>query len=213
MTDRLHKGLVRKEAALEDADPLGGALVADEVGGKGAVENYPLRARVQRPVAPCARGAAAIVGTVLNLGLCHGDAADGTAGWARRSLRAILFMHAPIGHHTAAHLCPHAPRRPGPGPGPGPASMAALGHALLLAAMALLWATHAAMGASWTPFIAVKRGHRLVTWGPFAHVRHPMYTSACLLAAGFAAALGSVAVALAWVPGADHVHASRKENR
>ena len=145
-------------------------------------------------------GAAAIVGTVLNLGLCHGDAADGTAGWARRSLRAILFMHAPIGHHTAAHLCPHAPRRPSPGPGLGPASMAALGHALLLAAMALLWATHAAMGASWTPFIAVKRGHRLVTWGPFAHVRHPMYTSACLLAAGFAAALGSVAVALAWVP-------------
>lgn len=174
--------------------------------GRGsASERRESLSRASMVVLSCA---VAICATVMNLGLCNGNAAHGSVGWARRSLR-LVFTRAAASNQiarsiVAAHdglACPPATERGGgEHHDAAAAAVSALGHLLILSAMALLWGTHAAMGASWTPFIAVKRGHRLVTWGPFAYVRHPMYSSACLLAAGFALALRSIAVAMAWAP-------------
>ena len=170
--------------------------------GRGsASERRESSSRVSMVVLSCA---VAICATVMNLGLCNSNTAHGSVGWARRSLRYVFTRVAASNQVARSIVAAHdglaCPPASGLGEQRQSAAVSALGHLLMLCAMALLWGTHAAMGASWTPFIAVKRGHRLVTWGPFAYVRHPMYSSACLLAAGFALALGSIAVAVAWAP-------------
>jgi protein-S-isoprenylcysteine O-methyltransferase Ste14 len=48
------------------------------------------------------------------------------------------------------------------------------GVALIEASALLLWATHAALGKSWSPIVAMKEDQELVTHGPFHWVRHPM---------------------------------------
>ncbi|HZW73344.1 MAG TPA: isoprenylcysteine carboxylmethyltransferase family protein, partial [Caldimonas sp.] len=57
------------------------------------------------------------------------------------------------------------------------------------------------LGANWSGIVTVKRDHTLVTTGPYAIVRHPIYTGLLLAFAGTALALGEVrgvlAVALA----------------
>ncbi len=52
-----------------------------------------------------------------------------------------------------------------------------LGFALGLASVALLAWTEAALGRHWSAQLQLREGHRLVTSGPYARVRHPLYTS------------------------------------
>ena len=57
----------------------------------------------------------------------------------------------------------------------------------------LVWGRQA-LGRNWSQTVAEKEGHELVTWGPLAIVRNPMYTG------GLAAGLGAViVVGGAWV--------------
>ena len=48
-----------------------------------------------------------------------------------------------------------------------------------------IWARYY-LGRNWSPRPAVKEHHELVTTGPYAYVRHPIYTGIILMAFGFA---------------------------
>ena len=54
--------------------------------------------------------------------------------------------------------------------------------------------THAALGRFWSPYLQLRPGHQLIAHGPYARIRHPMY-SAIL---GWMMSLGLVAAN--WIP-------------
>ena len=37
--------------------------------------------------------------------------------------------------------------------------------------------THAILGRFWSPYLQLRPGHRLITEGPYARIRHPMYSA------------------------------------
>ena len=61
------------------------------------------------------------------------------------------------------------------------------------------WARHH-LGSNWSQAITIKEDHRLITSGPYAFVRHPIYTGLLLALIGTAIAIGKwrglIAVAL-----------------
>jgi protein-S-isoprenylcysteine O-methyltransferase Ste14 len=61
-----------------------------------------------------------------------------------------------------------------------------------------LWA-RARLGRMWSGTITLKEGHHLVTSGPFALTRHPIYTGAIVGALGVALATGFVKAFVAFV--------------
>jgi len=54
------------------------------------------------------------------------------------------------------------------------------------------------LGGNWSGAVTVKQGHELVRSGPYAHVRHPIYTGLLTAVLGTAIASGTVRVALAF---------------
>ncbi len=57
------------------------------------------------------------------------------------------------------------------------APRAVAGLLLFVAALALFYATHKALGRNWSVTLAVRAEHSLVTGGVYRFVRHPMYTA------------------------------------
>jgi protein-S-isoprenylcysteine O-methyltransferase Ste14 len=57
-----------------------------------------------------------------------------------------------------------------------------LGAVLFAAAIWLLWRSHVDLGRNWTPTLAIRDDHRLVTDGVFKYIRHPMYAAHLLWA-------------------------------
>ena len=57
-----------------------------------------------------------------------------------------------------------------------------LGVVVLVAALVLFRATHKQLGRNWSVTLETRSGHKLVTDGVYAWVRHPMYTSFLLSA-------------------------------
>lgn len=53
-----------------------------------------------------------------------------------------------------------------------------------------LWARHA-LGNNWSARVVLKIDHKLVTRGPYALVRHPIYSGLLLMVTGTATAAGS----------------------
>lgn len=73
-----------------------------------------------------------------------------------------------------------------------PVALQALGYALLLAAMALItWVARENSFAAPVVKVQAERGHRVIDTGPYAIVRHPMYSGAVLYFAAIALLLGS----------------------
>jgi protein-S-isoprenylcysteine O-methyltransferase Ste14 len=73
-----------------------------------------------------------------------------------------------------------------------PVALQALGYLLLLAATALmLQAVHENSFAAPVVKVQAERGHRVIDTGPYAFVRHPMYSGVVLYFAGIALLLGS----------------------
>jgi len=66
-------------------------------------------------------------------------------------------------------------------------------------AAGLLWCVWARrhIGTNWSGTVTIKQGHELVTSGPYALVRHPIYTGLLLALLGSALALGQVRGVLA----------------
>lgn len=52
-----------------------------------------------------------------------------------------------------------------------------LGVLVFLAALVLLWRSHADLGVNWSPKVEAKEGQKLVTRGVYRWVRHPMYAA------------------------------------
>jgi protein-S-isoprenylcysteine O-methyltransferase Ste14 len=70
-----------------------------------------------------------------------------------------------------------------------------LGAAAMTAGLWLFWRSHVDLGDSWSVSLELNADHRLVTRGVYRVVRHPMYTSFLVSAAGQALLLGN------WVAG------------
>jgi len=51
------------------------------------------------------------------------------------------------------------------------------GFALGVASLGVWWWTQVALGKEWSPQLQLRNKHRLVTSGPYSHIRHPLYTA------------------------------------
>ena len=60
---------------------------------------------------------------------------------------------------------------------PLPAAVRWLGLAFAIAGIALLRATHHALGSNWSGKLEIAAGHQLIVVGPYRLVRHPMYSA------------------------------------
>ncbi len=52
-----------------------------------------------------------------------------------------------------------------------------LGVIVAIAAFAIFYLTHQALGRNWSVSLDVRKDHQLITAGIYQHVRHPMYTA------------------------------------
>lgn len=76
-----------------------------------------------------------------------------------------------------------------------------VGAALFLMAMWLFRRTHKELGKNWSISLEIRDKHQLVSGGPYALIRHPMYTSFLLMALGQALLLSNWFVGLAGLVG------------
>lgn len=73
------------------------------------------------------------------------------------------------------------------------------GAALLAPGLWLFHRSHADLGTNWSISLDLREGHRLVTGGVYARVRHPMYLSLILFSAGQALVLPNAVGAAAYL--------------
>jgi protein-S-isoprenylcysteine O-methyltransferase Ste14 len=79
---------------------------------------------------------------------------------------------------------------------PHDAAIAAVGLAITLAGLALaLWA-RVTLGGNWSGQVTFKEGHELIRHGPYAHVRHPIYSAILLMLLGTVLAIGTLGTLL-----------------
>ncbi|HET7757986.1 MAG TPA: isoprenylcysteine carboxylmethyltransferase family protein [Steroidobacteraceae bacterium] len=102
----------------------------------------------------------------------------------------IVWRPAPRGGWLAAPLSLAAPLWPG-----SPLS-GWIGLALLAAGLALAVWARVHLGRNWSGTVTVKEGHELIRTGPYARVRHPIYTGLLGAVLGTAVIAGSVRAAL-----------------
>ncbi|WP_156408684.1 protein-S-isoprenylcysteine O-methyltransferase [Rhizobium sp. Root708] len=76
-----------------------------------------------------------------------------------------------------------------------------LGAVLYAAAMWIFRRTHKELGKNWSISLEIREEHELIASGPYALVRHPMYTSFLLMAGGQAFLLANWIVGLAGFAG------------
>jgi len=72
------------------------------------------------------------------------------------------------------------------------------GVALLAGGLAFAVWARVHLGSNWSGSVTVKEGHELVRSGPYAYVRHPIYTGLLAAVLGTAIASGTVRAALAF---------------
>lgn len=65
---------------------------------------------------------------------------------------------------------------------PLPPGVSWSGAGLFSVALFLLWKAHYDLGKNFTPFVAIKKEHALVTSGLYRRIRHPIYTAHVLWA-------------------------------
>jgi protein-S-isoprenylcysteine O-methyltransferase Ste14 len=71
-----------------------------------------------------------------------------------------------------------------------------LGVALIAAGLGFAVWARVHLGRNWSGSVTVKEGHELIRTGPYALVRHPIYTGLCAAVLGTAIASGTVRAAL-----------------
>lgn len=80
-----------------------------------------------------------------------------------------------------------------------PARVRWLGAGLIFAGNLLFIWSHRALGRNWTPFLEIRKGHTLVTNGPYRFVRHPMYVAISLIGIGVSLLSANWTVALSYM--------------
>ena len=75
------------------------------------------------------------------------------------------------------------------------------GLAVAVAALAMFFATHQALGRNWSVSLDVRQNHKLITEGVYRSVRHPMYTAFWLWAVAQALLLPNWVAGLAGLVG------------
>ena len=68
----------------------------------------------------------------------------------------------------------------------------AAGAIIALGGLALLWRVHATLGENFSPWLELREEHTLVDSGPYARIRHPMYTAGFILALSFGLISGNL---------------------
>ena len=76
-----------------------------------------------------------------------------------------------------------------------------LGAIVLASALLLFRISHKELGRNWSITLQIREQHKLVSTGPYALIRHPMYTSFLLIAVGQALLLSNWVVGLAGLLG------------
>jgi protein-S-isoprenylcysteine O-methyltransferase Ste14 len=113
--------------------------------------------------------------------------------WARLAviLGVLLFML--IRHHALAARITWIGR-----PLPLHAGVAAqwLGVGLCVIGFAFAFWARAHIGRNWGMPMSLRQGHALVTSGPYAYVRHPIYTGLMIAMIGSALTLGAISLAI-----------------
>jgi len=84
---------------------------------------------------------------------------------------------------------------------PANAWAVALGTVIFAAALWVFRRSHKELGRNWSITLEIREQHRLVETGPYARVRHPMYTSFLLMAVGQAFLLANWVAGLAGLIG------------
>jgi len=74
---------------------------------------------------------------------------------------------------------------------------ATIGAAICVAGTALAIWSRRVLAANWSADVALKKGHELVTDGPYALVRHPIYSGMTLMFVGTAVVQGTLAPVVA----------------
>jgi protein-S-isoprenylcysteine O-methyltransferase Ste14 len=91
-------------------------------------------------------------------------ARDKSLYWCVFAALVLPFLYAFSGLLDFAHV-------------PVPAAVRWIGLPVGLAGLALLFATHRALGRNWSGVLEISEQHRLVVSGPYRRVRHPMYSA------------------------------------
>jgi protein-S-isoprenylcysteine O-methyltransferase Ste14 len=84
---------------------------------------------------------------------------------------------------------------------PASAWAIALGAIVLASALWVFRISHKELGRNWSITLQIREQHKLVSTGPYALIRHPMYTSFLLIAVGQALLLSNWVVGLAGLLG------------
>lgn len=80
---------------------------------------------------------------------------------------------------------------------PVPAPLRWLGLPFAILGVALLSATHRALGRNWSGKLEIADGHQLIVVGPYRRVRHPMYTALFCIAFAYSLLSANWIVAIA----------------
>jgi len=75
---------------------------------------------------------------------------------------------------------------------PGASLFAWIGAALTIAGLGLAITARLFLGRNWSGIVTIKEGHTLVRRGPYALVRHPIYSGILLAIVGTALAIGEI---------------------
>jgi protein-S-isoprenylcysteine O-methyltransferase Ste14 len=103
-------------------------------------------------------------------------------------LQSVGLMLAIMAAFLAAFLLPRLPMFSSLNVASTNPAIDRLGVILCAAGMAFLVWARQNLGGNWSQTVSIKKGHELVTSGPYRYVRHPMYTG------GFIACIGSAIV-------------------
>lgn len=82
---------------------------------------------------------------------------------------------------------------------PFPAGIRWLGAGLIFAGDLLFIWSHKALGSNWSPILEIRKGHTLVTDGPYKFIRHPMYAAIFLIGIGVSLLSANWIVALSYM--------------
>lgn len=67
---------------------------------------------------------------------------------------------------------------------PFPAGIRWLGAGIIFTGDLLFIWSHKSLGKNWSPILEIRKGHTLVTDGPYRFIRHPMYAAILLIGIG-----------------------------